>query len=617
MANNHKHSILKPDSTTFGRILILIAVFGILIFLVMFAKLYQLQIVSGADLGEQAVDQQIRETAAHATRGAIYDSNGKVLAISATTYNVFISPYEITRDKEDVELIVQKLSDLLDVDPDSIREQMKYTDSWYKMVKKYVDADTADLITQFKRENNINGIHFEKSSKRYYPNGTLACHVLGYVGDDGTGLAGLEYRYNDYLKGQDGTIVSVTARNGSALTYTQSSAVDGSDLTLTIDATVQKIVDDCLNQAVIDYDVKNGGCCIVIDVNTAAILAMSSSGNFDPNEYQKISDDVLAELSLISDEKERNDAAANARYTMWRNKALADSYEPGSVFKTITLSMALEEGITDTNHWYECTGAMRVLGRKSDLHCANRSGHGWLSLSEAVCQSCNIAFTNLGLEVGAETFYKYCEAFGFFDKTGIDLNGEGNDIWWSEDVFFDKTNLSQLAVASWGQTFGITPIQMVTALAAEVNGGYLLQPYVVEKITDSNGSTVYQHEKTVVRQVISSKTSETVCQLLEKVVSEEDATGHRAYIEGYRIGGKTGTSEKIGTISEDGQEKDYIVSFGGFAPADNPQIAVLFMLDTPSKETDTALGGGTMVAPLTAKIIKETLDHLGYMPESN
>ena len=615
MSKDHKNSILKPDSTTFGRILLLIAVFGVLIFIIMFIKLYQLQIVEGAYLGEQAASQQIQETTAKASRGSIYDANGEVLAISATTYDVFISPHEINRDGEDGELIAQTLAEILEVDADGIREQLKDTDSWYKMVKKQVDADTAELITQFKTENGINGIHFEKSSKRYYPNGSLACHVLGYVGDEGTGLAGIEYKYNDYLQGTDGSVVSVTARNGVAITYTQSSAVNGNDLNLTIDATIQRIVEKYLDQAVEDYDVENGGCVIVQDVNTGAILAMASNADFDPNDYQKIDDGILAEISLIADEEERNEATAEARYTMWRNKALADSYEPGSVFKTITLAMALEEGVTDESHWYECNGSMRVLGRETDLHCSNRSGHGWLSLSEAVQQSCNIAFTNIGLEIGAETFYKYCEAFGFFDKTGIDLNGEGNDIWWSEDVFYNKNNLSQLAVASWGQTFGITPIQMITALSASVNGGYLMEPYIVESITDENGAAVYQHEATVVRQAVSNETSAEVRKLLVEVVSEEGATGHRAYIEGYRIGGKTGTSEKIGTISEDGEEKDYLVSFGGFAPADNPQIAVLFILDTPSEETGTGVGGGTMAAAVTAQIIKETLDHLGYQPE--
>lgn len=616
MAKYQKHSILKPDSTTFGRILLLIAIFGVFIFLVLFIKLYQLQIVQGSDLGELAADQQIHEQEAYAARGTIYDAKGNVLALSATTYNVFISPLEISRDKENAELIASTLSDILDVDYESIMQQMSDTESWYKMVKRNVDADTADEITAFKKANNINGIHYETSSARYYPNGSLACHVLGYVGDEGTGLAGIEYRYNNYLQGTDGSIVSVTTRNGTALTYAQSSAVNGNDLTLTIDAAIQKIVDEYLNQAVIDYDVKNGGCCIVMDVKTGAILAMSSSKNFDPNDYQKIDDNLLAEINIITDETERNEATAQARYTMWRNKALSEAYEPGSVFKTITLAMALEEGVTDLNSYYECTGAMRVLGRKSDLHCADRDGHGWLSLSEAVCQSCNIAFTNLGFKVGAQTFYKYCEAFGFFDKTGIDLNGEGSDIWWSEDVFYDETNLSQLAVASWGQTFGITPIQMITALSATVNGGYLLEPYIVETITDENGEAVYKHETSVVRQVISNETSKTVCDLLEKVVSNEDATGHRAYIEGYKIGGKTGTSEKIGTISEDGTEKDYLVSFGGFAPSDDPQVAVLFILDTPGKDTGTAVGGGTMVAPITAKIIQETLDYLGYKPEN-
>ena len=615
MAKNHKHSVLKPDSTTFGRILLLIGIFGVLIFLIMFLKLYQLQIVQGDELGMEAADQQIHEETAYASRGTIYDANGNILAISATTYNVFISPHEINRDKNDGELIAQKLSELLKVDADSIRQQLTNTESWYEMVKKGVDADTAELISQFKSENKINGIHFETSSTRYYPNNSLACHVLGYVGDEGTGLAGIEYKYNDYLQGTDGNIINITTRDGTSLTYAQSSAVDGNDLTLTIDSTIQKIAEGYLNQAVIDYNVENGGCVIVQDVNSGAILAMASNGYFDPNDYQKISDDLLAEISLIADEEERNNAIAEARYTMWRNKALADSYEPGSVFKTITLAMALEEGVTDESHWYECNGSMRVLGRETDLHCSNRSGHGWLSLSEAVQQSCNIAFTNIGLEIGAETFYKYCEAFGFFDKTGIDLNGEGNDIWWSEDVFYNKNNLSQLAVASWGQTFGITPIQMITALSASVNGGYLMKPYIVESITDENGAAVYQHEATVVRQAVSNETSAEVRKLLEEVVSEEGATGHRAYIEGYRIGGKTGTSEKIGTISEDGEEKDYLVSFGGFAPADNPQIAVLFILDTPSEETGTGVGGGTMAAAVTAQIIKETLDHLGYQPE--
>ena len=605
----------KPDKSMLRRTLGLMAVCGIAAFLVLAVRLFQLQIIRHDELETAAIEQQTREATITANRGTIYDRNGNVLAMSASVDNVFISPFEIQEKEQDIELIAQGLSLILEVDYDSIIEKSKDTESYYKTIKMKVEADVANEVRAFISENDIEGVYLESTSKRYYPYSTLACHVLGFVGTENTGLEGLEAGYDKYLTGTDGRVVRLKNGWGMDMLFTDFEeyydAEDGSNATLTIDVPIQYIVERNLQQAVEDNDAINGGACIAMDPDTGEILAMASLGNFDPNEFLELSPEVQAELLKIEDENERAEAESEALGRQWRNKALSDTYEPGSVFKIITLAMGLEEGvITEGDHFY-CSGSQDVIGR-DPVNCWNTSGHGDQTLAESAQNSCNCAFVQIGEKVGSEKFYDYIDAFGLFEETGIDLAGEGSSIWWTDDVFNDPNNHSQLAAASFGQTFTITPMQMITAISAACNGGYLMEPYIVSSVEDTNGNTVLVHEPKVVRQVISNETSSKVNGILETVVSE--GTGKNAYVAGYSIAGKTGTSEKV-TENLSADQKSYVVSFCGYAPADDPEIVVLLLLDTPSHETGRYISGGNMAAPAVGSIISEVLDYMGYEPQ--
>lgn len=652
---NDQNRVLKPGRTILGRTLILMAVCGIAAFAVLIGRLYQLMVVEHDEYERLAVEQQTRETSVRADRGTITDRNGNILAISATAYNVFLSPNELHAWQEnaaeenktaDLAGAAEEMAEILGVDYDTIMEKAARTDSMYEVIARRVEAETADQIRDVIAQYDVNGIYLEETARRYYPYGELASHVIGFVGTDGNGLGGIEAYYEDELAGTNGSIVRLTDAQGGDLLFSNYEyyydAVDGNDLSLTLDMSAQHIAEKYLEQAIADYDVLKGGCCIIMDVNTGGILAMASQGDFDPNDAWTLQEDAQDELDVILDpaladpaelsedelyeiyayeamsEEERqaayDEAYENALYDQWRNRAVSDTYEPGSVFKTITLAMALEEGRVTRGSSFYCDGSMHVLGRDpaNPLHCWRTSGHGSQTLAEAVQNSCNVAFTNIGLLVGAQSFYQYVEGFGLFDPTGIDLPGEGGSVWWTEDVFFDAENQSQLASASFGQTFNITPLQMITAYSAAVNGGYLMEPYVVTSITDEEGDAVFVHEDTVVRQVISEETSAVVREILESVVS--DGTGGNAAVAGYRIGGKTGTSEKVAQDAAGG-EKEYMVSFCGFAPADDPEVAVLLILDTPDDDTGLYISGGNMAAPTVGGIFSELLPYLGYEPQ--
>jgi len=382
-----------------------------------------------------------------------------------------------------------------------------------------------------------------------------------------------------------------------------------------VDDRVQHYLEKNLAQAIEDYQLQDGAMGIVMDVKTGAILGMTSLPNYDLNNYLEVNEDTLTKINEQGlSEAEYNDAVYDALLKQWRNRIISDSYEPGSTFKIITLAMGLEEGVVSENDTFACDGSIRVKGRVEPIHCWNRDGHGQQNLAEAAQHSCNPAFVNIGLKVGAETFYDYVEAFGFRDHTGVDLYGEGDSIWWSDDVFEDHTNHSQLAAASFGQTFTITPLQLITAVSAVANGGYLMEPYVVSKVLDSDGNVVENHEPTVVRQVISEETSERACAILETVVGSPGGTGKNAYVAGYRVAGKTGTSTDTITEAETGR-KEYMVSFVGFAPADDPEIAVLVILDNPSNESGIYPSGGVMAAPIVGNIMYDVLPYLGVEPD--
>lgn len=619
-----------PNRMMLRRTLFLMSVCGIAAFLALGARLCQIQIFQHDEYEAAAIAQQVRETTVSAARGTIYDRNGAILAISAGVDTVYISPAEIERNNEDKEAIARGLAEILDADYETILKKAGNTKSWYEVVARKVEAETAELVRKFKAEGGYVGIKIESDTKRYYPNGSLASHVIGFVGLDNTGLGGIESRYDSLLSGENGYVMRSTTAAGTDMLYQSYEdyvdAHNGDSLTLTIDAVIQSYVEKHLAQAVEDYDIQNGAAAICMEVDTGAILSMVSLGNFDLNDYQTISAEAEAEISAAAQsEEEYDELYALAQQQQWRNKAISDTYEPGSTFKIITLAMALEEGVVNENSSFYCGGSMKVLGRGSPLKCWKYGGHGPQSLTQAVQHSCNVAFVNIGQLVGEEKFYEYAEGFGFIErtadtsqqltaKTGIDLGGESGSIWWSEDVFCNPENLSQLAAASFGQTFNITPIQLITAVSACVNGGRLMQPYLVQSVEDPQGNLVSQTEPQVVRQVVSEETSASVRRILEQVVSDQtEGTGHNAYVAGYRIGGKTGTSTK--TTKEISGEKEYIVSFIGFAPADDPEVAILVLLDDPSSESGIYISGGQMAAPVVGKMMADILPYLGYEPE--
>lgn len=618
-----------PNRQMLRRTLFLMAVCGIAAFLILLARLYRLQITDHEYYEQLAVEQQLREAPTSAARGVIYDTNMNALAVSASVDNIYLSPAEIEMYGEDKELIARELSKILDLEYDDVLEKASRTGSWYVTLARKVERETADKVREFKNEYSLRGVRLETDTKRYYPNSSLACHLIGFVGTDNYGLEGIEAQYDSALAGSAGRTVRATNAFGTDLLFSQFEEYypgeDGFDIVTTVDSTIQFYIEKHLKQAVEDYDILNGAGAIAMDVNTGAVLAMASLGSYDLNHFLEISPEAQAIVDQAESQEEAQRLLGEAQTRQWRNKALSDTYEPGSTFKIITLAMALEENAVDLNSSFYCGGNVSVIGRTSPIRCWKSGGHGSQNLTQAVQHSCNVAFVNIGQRVGAETFYQYCEAFGFLNltddpdenltaTTGIDLAGESGSIWWSQNTFYSPKNLSQLAAASFGQTFTITPLQLITAVSACVNGGNLMQPYVVRQMLNPDGTVAYERKPTVVRSVISEETSEKVRSILEQVVGDpNDGTGRNAAVAGYRIGGKTGTSEKVSLEAQTG-EKQYIVSFIGFAPADDPQIAVLVFLDTPSNESGIYVSGGQMAAPVVGNMMADILPYLGVEP---
>lgn len=610
MASKKGKALQKANTEILRRTLSLMVVCGILAFIVLGAHLYKIQVRDHDYYEERAIEQQLRETTINASRGTIYDRNMKILAMSASVETVFISPVELKMYNEDPEFISRGLSEIIGVDYDSLMKKWEDTRSWYKTVAVKLEKEVADKVRAFKNDNNLKSVHLEVDTKRYYPYSSLASHIIGFVGTDNTGLYGIEAGYEDYLKGTSGRIIRATTSNGTDMLYTKFEnyidAKNGNNAILTIDANIQYYLEKHLQQAIDDYAIRSGGMGIVMNVKTGEILGMATLGNFDLNNYQEISDEAKQQLEgLTGDDYLKG--LAQAQISQWRNRTISDTYEPGSTFKIFTLAAALEEGLVNDNSTFFCGGAIDVIGRDTPIHCWKHGGHGSQNLSESVQHSCNVAFVNIGLKVGAETFYEYMEALGFFDKTEIDLIGEGSSLWWDRQLFTNPKNLSQLAAASFGQTFNITPLQLITAVSAVANDGKLMRPYVVSKVVDDDGNVIMANEPKVVRQVISEVTSKKVCEILETVVDGGASTGRNAYVAGYRIGGKTATSEKVGQ----GMADDYIVSFVGIAPTDDPELAVLVLLDSPDPSTGIYVSGGIMAAPAVGKIFADALPYLG------
>lgn len=604
------------SSSVFKRIMFVMFFLGAFAFLVLIGKLFQVQVIAYEEYQQKAVSQQTRNEILTPSRGTIYDSNMNALAISATVETVCISPNDI-RDTDDPEatakLVASGLSDLLGVDYDTIYKRATKTGSYYEYVKKRVEADEANLVREFINENDLAGeIFLVEDTKRYYPYGSVASQILGFVGTDNTGLYGIEYTYEKTLQGTPGRIIAAKNAKGTDMPFEYEQyydAQDGDSLILTIDMVIQSYLERALESAR-----ENAGASsavgIVMDVNTAEVLGMSSKPDFDPNDPLTIqSGDINEALSVLTGDEYT--AALNlARQSMWGNAAISDTYEPGSVFKIITAAMALEESVTSLNdNSFLCKGAKSVKIYDRLIGCWKDGGHGPQTFTQGVMNSCNPVFIEVGTRLGGTRFFKYFDAFGLTQKTGITLPGEGggaSTLYHSEEYL--NTIPISLATSTFGQTFTITPIQLITAISAAVNGGTLYEPHIVKQIVAADGTVKQSFDPTPVRQVITEKTSEDLCYALEKVVSE--GTGSNAYVKGYKVGGKTGTT--VITSTNESEQKEYISSFLAFAPADDPQIAVLILVKKPTTATHS---GNMLAAPYAAEVIENTLQYLGVAPD--
>ena len=580
------------------RTLLLLGVFGVLTFVLLFTQLYRWQITEHDELQSVAVRQQTLRTTVEASRGTIYDRNGTILAMSASAEDIFLSPKEIIENDQDQNLIAGGLAEILDLDPADILKKMEKTNSQYEELKKKADDELADKVREFINENDLKGVFIRPTSKRTYPKGTLASQVIGFTNDLG-GAMGLEAAYNDELTGENGMVVTARDRDGRSVLYQYDQYFDaenGCDLHTTLDTTIQYYLEKGVQELEARFGTGKGAEGIVMDVNTGAVLAMASLPTYDLNAPGKVYNDFLTS-GMTEEQIEEN--MKDLLNKQWRSKAINDTYEPGSTFKTLTLAMALEENVVDLNTGFYCSGSVKIEGET--INCSKRApGHGQQNLTQAFANSCNPAFINIGLRIGNDKFYQYMLDFGLTEKTGIDTTGEASGFVNSEI----KYSTLALACYAFGQNFNVTPIALLAAQCACVNGGYLYTPYLVEEITDQDGNVVSKHDSTPIRQVVSEETSALVRDIMEYEVTS--GTGKNGQVAGYRIGGKTGTADKVGG--------NVIVSFVCFAPADDPQVMMLLTLDEPNKWTGTYVSGGNMVAPIASSVMSEILPYLGIEP---
>ena len=630
---------IRADTGQHRRILASGLILGVLAFIPVTVRLYNLMVTEYDYYANVALRNQTRTTNVTAERGLIYDRNMNILACNQSVENVYLDPHELKQSKADLEEIGQVLGQLLDLDAAWVVEQGKDITKRYKQIAARVDEETASRIRAYINEKEIRGIHLEPNSQRYYPYGTLAAQVIGFTNASNTGSEGIEASYNSYLNGHTGKVITTKGNNEMDMPFSYEkyvSSQQGCSVILTLDATVQACLEKQMENAIARYDVQNGAFGMVMNAKTGQILAMATLGNYDPNHYLEILDrETAAELEQLrleylmnpvgsqayTDGKKAFDAAMSAaRLKQWRNRCISDGYEPGSTFKVLTMAAALDCGAIDLETSFYCKGAEQIPGRSQLLHCWRSTGHGSEQTPQALQNSCNIAFAHIALKLGGERFYEYVKSFGVLEKTGIDLAGESKGVFFDKALVTDteKWGTASLTSGSFGQTFKLTPLQLVRAIAAVVNGGYLLEPYIVEEIVDSDGNTVLKQEPTVLRQVIREETSETMCRLIESVVVE--GTAKNANVAGFSIGGKTGTSEKIDVFDENGQRVlDKIVSFVGIAPMDDPEYIVLVALDTPSRSTGMYISGGVMAAPTVGAVMADILPYLGvkhnYTPE--
>lgn len=603
--NSKKRAEKGPAQRLRQRTAILILLILVLGFGAAVLRLTYLTTVQSSELQESAVDLQLADTTVSAKRGTIYDANGNVLAESASVWQVVMSPVNFKNDKQR-QAAAKGLSEIFDLEYNDVLDDTKQQ-SHYVVVKRRIESDerekVLELIDTLKKDYSCSGvIQLLDDYKRYYPKNSLASSVIGFTGSDDQGLEGIEYEYDSYLSGTPGRIITAQNARGTDMPFRYEQNVeseDGNNVYLTIDETIQSICEKYMQKGVEDNNVLNKGVCIAMDVNTGAILAMVTTDGYDLNNPYELSAKDKKKIKSTAKSKQA-EAESAALSNMWRNKAVADTYMPGSVFKMCIASAALEENLVNDKTSFTCTGSIEVEGET--IHCSNISGHGTQNFVEAISNSCNPAFIQIGQMLGAGKFRQYYQGFGFSDKTGIDLPGEAEDSFWKEG----KMGGVDLAVASFGQNFTITPIQMITACAAVSNGGYVVQPHVVSKITDSKGNVIKTVDKKVKRQVISDDTSKKMNEYLEYNTERQGAAA--GYISGYKVAGKTGTTEKRGvTKVESSFSEDYISSLCGYAPADDPQIAMLVFFDTPDGD---AYYGSQVSSPVFINIMSEVLPYL-------
>lgn len=597
-----------PSQKILTRIVICMCLVIIVGFIPLVGALVKIQLIDYKKFQAKAMEQQTRDSIITPKRGVIYDRNMKELAVSATAETVFISPAEI-EDEEMAEKVAKALSETLEVEYDSVIEKTKNEKSYYQVIKKKIDIDAATKLRERIKEDKIKGIHLEEDTKRYYPYGSFASQVIGFCGSDNTGLFGIEKEYENVLKGMPGRVIAAKNARGTEMSFQYEEYYDaqnGQNIVLTIDETVQQVLENHLATAVIDGKIENRGAGIVYNIKTGEILAMATYGDFDLNEPYEITNPESLKKIEEAPEDEKKQVRSDELQASWRNKFISDAYEPGSVFKILTVAMGYEEGVVNANSTFNCPGGTRVADRV--IHCWKREGHGNVNLSQALEKSCNCALMAIVEKVGNQKFYNYCEGFGLLDKTGVDLIGEAGGVFFNEKNFTDPKNKVSLAVASFGQTFKVTPMQMVCAVGAVVNDGKLMHPHIVKEIVDDNQIVVKKFEPEQIRQIISEKTSDFINKSIEETVAT--GTGKNARVSGYRIGGKTGTSEKVDEYTEK-EGKKYIASFFGVAPMEDPEIAILVMLDTPR---GIYLEGSQLAAPVAGKVFSEILPYLGFEP---
>lgn len=605
---------LKPSRQMTVRSIVMMIIVILLLTAVSSMRLVKIMVIDGEKYQSMASEQQLYDSLVTAPRGNIYDRNMNLLATSATAWTVYVKPNSINKEKnsDDVarirEIITMGLSGILEMESADIESKIDQS-SYYVILKKRVEKDTADKVREFISQNGeydlTKYIGIDETTKRYYPNDSLASCVLGFVGDDNQGLAGLEQYYNNELTGVAGRVVAAKNAKGTDMPFTYEKveeAKQGNSLVSTVDSYVQYVCEKYLDAAVEENNIAERGAVIAMNVNTGAILGMAVSGDFNPNSPFTLSAADQAAVDAAPEE-ERDKLREELQYRQWRNKAVSDTYEPGSVFKIFTASTALEEGLINENSLFTCNYTFVVAG--NPYHCHHAGGHGTQNLARAISNSCNPAFIQIGQLIGTKLFSKYFKAYGMAEKTGIDLPGEALPKYHTEE----KMGPTELASSSFGQTFNVTPIQMITMAAAAVNGGYLVQPHMVEKIIDSEGKVVKTVSTGYKRQVISNSTSETMRNLLEYVVQNGAKNG---IVAGYRVGGKTGTSQKMVKIVETGNRGFYIGSYIGIVPINDPQIAIYVMLDEPHGHS---YYGGVISAPVGSRIMSDILPYLGIEPQ--